>query len=103
MEWMFATAMPPTPLMIKEYLWLVGERMVRLLVRDMRKRMELKSVIEPSFEGGMVGRRELRQRPRGSPRPRPQPRGRREGVDQRELELGDGLMVVGGPGVRLIV
>jgi hypothetical protein len=69
--------------------------MVRLLVRDMRKRMELESEDEPSVEGGMVGRRELR------PRPCPRPRGRREGGDQREL--GDGVMVVGGPGVRLIV
>ena len=77
--------------------------MVRLLVLEMRKRMELESVVEPSVEGGMVGRRELRPRPRGSPRPRrfPRPRGRREGGDRREL--GDGVMVVGGPGVRLIV
>jgi len=71
--------------------------MVRLLVWDMRNRMELESVVEQSVEGGMVGRRELRPRPRGSPRPR----GRREGGDRREL--GDGVMVVGGPGVRLIV
>jgi hypothetical protein len=75
--------------------------MVRLLVRDMRNRMELESVVEQSVEGGMVGRRELRPRPRGSPRPRPRPRGRREGGDRREL--GGGVMVVGGPGVRLIV
>ena len=68
--------------------------MVRLLVRDMRNRMELESVVDPSVEGGM-------SRPRGSPRPQPRPRGRRDGGDRREL--GDGVIVVGGPGVRLIV
>jgi hypothetical protein len=77
--------------------------MVRLLVLDMRKSMELESEVEPSVEEGMGGRRELRPRPRGSPRPQqsPRPQGRREGGDR--WELGDGVMVVGGPGVRLIV
>jgi len=68
--------------------------MVRLLVREMRKRMELESEVGPSAEGGMVGRRALRPL-------FPRPRGRRVGVDRREL--GEGVMVVGGPGVRLRV
>ncbi len=45
-----------------------------LLVQDMRNRMELELVEDPSVEGGML-------RPRGSPRPRPRPRGRRDGGD----------------------
>jgi hypothetical protein len=67
-----------------------------LLVRDMRKRMELESEGDPSVEGGRVGRRGLLR-----PRPRPRPGGRREGGERREL--GVGVIVVGGPGVRLIV
>ena len=70
--------------------------MARLLVREMRNRMELESVVGPAVDGGMLGRRELRPL-----LPRPRPRGRRIGGERREL--GDGVNTLDGPGVRLIV
>lgn len=68
--------------------------MVRLLVREMRKRMELESEGGPAVEGRMAGRRALRPL-------LPRPRGRRVGGERREL--GEGVKEVGGPGVRLSV